>query len=248
MKWANENVVVLIAHNELGHDELEPEKEGGEPRCPLYPGLRCRDHLNIAVDTENSREEHLPRVPFLELCPNSWLIAPTGGFPEHSASTGDAKKEDGEKAKGDEPADDKYAPVRPISEKDQFTSKGIRTQVGAVQKHLGETLSYEVGQKIYKVFAEAERHAERDDWAGVMAALATLEKHVKKAPLSLRRLMQERLADVSEEIGYVLEDQRDEKDVAGARKLLQIANIKVFGLELPVRKEIEAWLKTAAPK
>ena len=68
-----------MAHNELLHEAVEVEGEDGEKTtaCPLYPGLRCRDHLNAAVDVDNARAEGLVRVPFVELCPNTWLVLPT---------------------------------------------------------------------------------------------------------------------------------------------------------------------------
>ncbi len=113
IKWADQNVVVLLSHNELGHEEIEDPNQTGKDntRCPLYPGLSCRDHLNIAVETDNSRDETLPVVPFVELCPNSWLIAPDGK-------------------------------VHRIEEKDQFASKSIQKHTAALQKELGEALPF----------------------------------------------------------------------------------------------------------
>lgn len=80
VRWANANVVTLFAHNELGHEavEVETEDEGKVARCPLYPGLTCRDHLNVAVDIDGGMRGLVPKVPFVELCPNSWLVLPTG--------------------------------------------------------------------------------------------------------------------------------------------------------------------------
>ena len=78
MKWADESVVVLVSHNELGHEELEVEEDGKTiKKCPLYPGLTCRQHLDIAVATDNSRDETLPVIPFVRLHPNSFLVLPT---------------------------------------------------------------------------------------------------------------------------------------------------------------------------
>ena len=71
---------MLIAHNELGHDPVEAKGYDGtvERRCPLYPGMTCREHVDAAVDIESTRDEDLVTVPFIELCPNSWLVPPTG--------------------------------------------------------------------------------------------------------------------------------------------------------------------------
>jgi len=46
--------------------------------CPLYPGLTCREHVDAAVDIESTRDEDLVAVPFIKLCPNSWLVPPVG--------------------------------------------------------------------------------------------------------------------------------------------------------------------------
>ncbi len=71
---------MLIAHNELGHDPIEgKDYEGKKARvCPLYPGMTCREHVDAAVDIETDRDEELVQVPFIELCPNSWLVPPHG--------------------------------------------------------------------------------------------------------------------------------------------------------------------------
>lgn len=71
---------MLVPHNELGHDPIEVEGYGGkvEQQCPLYPGITCRDHVDAAVDIETTRDEDLVPVPFIELCPNSWLVPPVG--------------------------------------------------------------------------------------------------------------------------------------------------------------------------
>ena len=60
--------MILIAHNEMGHDEEEVKGEDGETvsMCSLYPGMTCRQHVDISVEVDNSREEVLPKVEFVE--------------------------------------------------------------------------------------------------------------------------------------------------------------------------------------
>ncbi|MDF1701757.1 MAG: hypothetical protein P1V36_11430 [Planctomycetota bacterium] len=69
-----------MAHNELGHDAVKVKDYDGKvvTECPLYPGTTCRDHVDAAVDVDSTRDENLVAVPFIELCPNSWLVPPTG--------------------------------------------------------------------------------------------------------------------------------------------------------------------------
>ena len=229
-----------MAHNELLHEEHPPEKEGEAPRCSLYPGLRCRDHLDIAVEVDNSRFEHLPRVPFVALCPNSWLIAPTGGFPERSASSASKEADEGD---SERLATDPYAAVRQIDERDQFTAAGIRRHVEALQKLLGTPLDPETGTRVAQVLEAAETLTDDDKWREALVRLVTLEKHVPAAPLSLRRLLTERLTAINEAIEYEFEDLKDAKDVAGVRTLTNVAATEVLKQQLPIAKAMQAWLK-----
>ena len=107
-RWSHEAVVLLIAHNELGHEEKRETDSYGNPvkHCTLYPGLTCFEHVDAAVDIDNARGDGLVKVPFLELCPNTWLVLPTGE-------------------------------VKQVSEADQFVVGKIREQVEALQKDLG---------------------------------------------------------------------------------------------------------------
>ncbi len=80
IRWSHEGLIAFVAHNELGHAEKkETDSYGKEQRrCTLYPGLTCREHLDAAVDIDTARSEDLVKVPFIELCPNTWLVSPTG--------------------------------------------------------------------------------------------------------------------------------------------------------------------------
>lgn len=80
IRWVNEHAEFVVAHNEYGHETVEGTDGYGEPvnLCTLYEGLTCRDHANAAVDIDNARSDDLVQVPFIELCPNTWLVAPDG--------------------------------------------------------------------------------------------------------------------------------------------------------------------------
>lgn len=69
-----------MAHNELGHEPVEAEDYDGKTvrNCPLYPGMTCREHCDVAVDADAARDPELIKVPFIELHPNSWLVPPIG--------------------------------------------------------------------------------------------------------------------------------------------------------------------------
>ncbi len=152
VKWANEHLVVAIAHNEMLHEPVEEKGEGGETteRCPLYPGMTCREHVNMAVDVDNGRGDDLIQIPFLELCPNSWLVLPDGKV------------------------------VR-IEETDQFDPKRVRAIVAEHQKTLGKALSVtEVG--ILQTLVDAARQAYEDEsWNVALAAWSAVAERVPRA-------------------------------------------------------------------
>lgn len=219
IKWANENVVVLISHNELGHDEEVDEKVTGKGarECPLYPGMRCRDHLDIAVETDNSRDDELPVIPFIELCPNSWLIHPDG-TPE------------------------------PIEEKAQFTTKGIRDAAAAAQKKIGKTVAPK-GYPALKAHAVAAQKALDDEsWKAGLEALAKLQGAVKAPGKGLMAWIKARVELVDEEVEFTFEDARDDTDLTDAKKraalkpLFDSVNVKVGKAYVPVRDKLAKWL------
>ena len=112
IEFAKEKLVVLIAHNELGHDSVEEKDYDGKKRraCPLYPGMTCREHLDASVDIDVARGEGLVKIPFIELCPNSWLVPPVGK-PEQ------------------------------IPEEDQFTVKKVQARIETMQEASGPSLT-----------------------------------------------------------------------------------------------------------
>ena len=219
MKWAGESVVVLVAHNELGHDPIEEEGKDGETtkRCPLYPGMTCRQHLDIAVQTDNSRDETEPVVPFIELLPNSWIIAP----------------------------DDK---VHRIEESDQFSTSAIKKQTAKLQKELGEPLSRKAFDKVLPHVRAAHKAMESEEWKQALAAWAKVRGEVKKPGKGLLALIQRHLDEISEDIDYEFEEAREgEGPLAERRKvvraLLDSIDVKVGGKYLPIHEQLETWLQ-----
>ncbi|MGE0193101.1 MAG: hypothetical protein AB7T63_13790 [Planctomycetota bacterium] len=236
--WAGEHVVVLVAHNELGHDEVEVTEEGpdGVPvvvrRCPLYPGLSCRDHLDIEVSVTNSREAHLPRVPFVELCPNSWWILPYRGLADVSGES------EGEHAVG-------------IDEDAQFTPKGIRASHADVQARLGTPLSAAVAATMLAPARAFEDHLDEERYGEALAALADVEARARKGlagakgaslPASLVAWLQEKRDDLDGDVETKLEDLASDGDVEGVKALRRALEPLVLGVPLPSRAAVDAWL------
>jgi len=216
--WANEHVVVLIAHNELGH---EPERiegaTGDAERCPLYPGMTCRDHLNAAVDIDAARDEDLVQVPFIELCPNTWLVRPDGR-------------------------------VDRVEEKDQFVPKAIRKQVEAVQEELGKALDKKTGDAVRERMEAGDAALDEGSWKDALSAWAEALARAKEPPPSLRRLVEARLAALDEEAALEAEDLLDSatptpEQRAQAAALLAALDVQVLGRRVGTHAALEAWLK-----
>lgn len=220
IRWANEHVVILIAHNELGHEEIEDEKATGKDakRCPLYPGLRCREHLDIAVETDNVRDDELPVIPFVELCPNSWLVRP-----------------DGE--------------VEAIAEEAQFTAKGIREATQTAQKALGEPLSPKTATALMPHARAALAALDDEAWKKGLTALAALRAGIAKPGKGIRAWIALRLAYVEEEVGFLFEDVLEDDELSANQKRQAIAplfegvDVQVGDAHLPVRARMARWLE-----
>lgn len=223
VRWANEHLVVIVAHNDLGHDPVEVEGEDGEKeeRCPLYPGLVCRDHLDAAVDIDNARGEGLVKIPFIELCPNTWLVSPDGQ-------------------------------VLRIHDQDQFQALEIRKQVEALQEKLGTALAVGPCKMIRKRLVEGDQAKEEEAWRRALESYAAIEKTAPEPPASLRAVVEDRLEALDEEVEIAADDvfeaeEPGEKERRMAGELVRTLDITVYGKRLPVRAALETWLARHAP-
>ncbi len=210
--------MVLIPHNELGHDPIEVKGYDGKPeaQCPLYPGITCRDHVNAAVDIESTRDEDLVTVPFLELCPNSWLVPPVG------------------------------EPIR-IAEADQFSPQKIQKQVKPLRKQWGAILSREVCAEVRNALQAAEAAADDDAWGKALQTLHGIAKHVPEPHAALKALVAKRMAAIDEPVVWAIEEIVEGKEpLAERRKAMQAlrarVDVAVYGKTLPALKTLDAWL------
>ena len=114
--WANENVVVLVAHKPTSHKKLEVSKPAkGEPKsqCSVYPGITCDEHDQIFRDLvkepapkddkdkkpapkakKGEPKDALPKVDMAGF-PSSFLISPSGTIEKHGADRQPASCKDG---------------------------------------------------------------------------------------------------------------------------------------------------------
>ena len=199
-------VVLLVAHNERGHEEKAETDSYGKPvkRCSLYPGLACGDHVDAAVDIDTAREDGLIKVPFIELCPNTWLVAPTGE-------------------------------VTQVTEEEQFVAGKVRERVEALQKTLGASVAGKAYATLEDSAVKADEAIEASRYREALAHLATLGKAVKEPHASLKTFVGDRLASIDKYVTYDFEEARDNAKLPAAEKrtqitqLLEIVDVEVLG-------------------
>lgn len=219
VRWTHEAVALLVAHNELGHEQQDATDSYGKPvrRCTLYPGLSCRDHLDAAVDVDVARAEDLVKVPFVELCPNSWLVAPTGE-------------------------------VTQLTEDEQFSPTKLRERAEKVQKGLGKALPREAFPRMKDLIEKADAAAEEERWKDALSRLAELLAPVKEPHASLVALVKARLEDLDGDVAYDFEDLRDDAKCPPAEKRKQLdalrvaLDVKVLGARVPTHDALVEWL------
>jgi hypothetical protein len=226
IKFAREELVVLIAHNELGHDSVEEKGYDGKTRraCPLYPGMTCREHCDASVDVDVAREEGLTKVPFIELCPNSWLVPPVGK-PEQ------------------------------IPEEEQFSAAKVQKRIEVMRKAHGPAQTREVYRQILNAFGQADAALDEEAWKKSLQALVGIEGFVKKPHAALKALVDQRMASIEEQVRWEYEDAIDvgrndttlmSERIATLNKLIEAVDLKVYGKAVPVLAEMRAWVKDHA--
>jgi hypothetical protein len=178
--------------------------------------MTCREHVDAAVDLETDRDDNLVPVPFIELCPNSWLVPPHG------------------------------KPIR-IAEADQFVAGKIEAQVEKLQKELGAALSLEAHGQIVNALGQADAAIEAEAWAKSLQALAGIARHAKQPHAGLEALIAARLAEITEQVGWVFEDAQEGDEPLAERvktvhALTKALDVAVFGTKLEILKTMQAWL------
>ena len=222
VRWANQHLVVLVAHNELGHDPEVVENATGEDakRCPLYPGMTCRQHLNAAVDIESERDEELVAVPFIELCPNTWLVHPN-------------------------------REVVRVPEKDQFQAEAVRKQVEEAQAKLGATLDGARYVEIRDLLLRGDKAYEEDAWRRALEDWAAVAKILPQPHASLRALLETRLRWVDEAVELDVDDLVEQEEptpeaLAAGKRLHEALDVQVLGKHVPSRARLGLWLDAYA--
>jgi hypothetical protein len=219
IRWSREHVVALVAHNELGHEELKETDSYGKEvrRCTLYPGLACREHLDIAVEIDTARGDDLVKVPFLELHPNSWIVAPTGE-------------------------------VTQVLETEQFTVGKIQERVEALQKTLGDPVPLKAWPALQDLATKAQQAVDDERFHDALTHLAAMGVSVKKPHTSLKTWIDTRLTEVEEDVLFLFEETRDDAKLPAAEKraklgaLLTSVDVAVLCARIPSHAALAAWL------
>lgn len=223
IRWSHEAIVLFVAHNELGHEEKKETGPDGKEvkRCTLYPGLACDDHVGAAVDIDNARGDGMVKVPFLELCPNTWLVLPTGEVKQVSEEdqfVASKTREQVEKAQKDLGAS---LPAKRFAE--------LQASVVAADEAIDKDLHREALTHLAALGkAVPKPHAALRDL--VAERLATVEKHVTWAFEEVRDDEKATAAEKRERVG----------------KLLATVDVEVLGARPDCHGVLKAWLD--APK
>ena len=168
------------------------------------------------MDLETERDDDLTTVPFIELCPNSWLVPPHG------------------------------EPIR-IVEDDQFVVVKIEAQVEKLQKALGPAVSKQAHDQVVNALGQADAAVQAEDWSKALRALAGIAAHVKKAHRGLQGLVDARLAEIEEHVGWAFEDLADGDEPLAQRReavaaLAKALDVAVYGQKPKLLATLQAWL------
>lgn len=220
IRWSQEALVALVAHNEKGHEEQEGFDSYGSPvkRCSLYPGLACNDHVDAAVDIDTPRDDDLIQVPFLELHPNTWLVSPTGE-------------------------------VTQVAEAEQFVPAKIRERVEALQKALGAPVPLKGYAPLKEAAAQADTARDEGRRRDALTQLATLGRALKEPHAALKDFINARLTSIDADVTLDFEDARDSARLTAAdkrakiAKLLETVDVAVLGARPPCHAMLKAWLE-----
>lgn len=217
-------MVVLVAHNELLHDAIETRgADGGIVRaCPLYPGLACRDHLNAAVDIDNARSEDLVRVPFVELCPNTWLVLPNDEVVSVTEK-------------------DQFTPAAI-----QKQVRGIQKTLGTA---LPQAVFEKVGpllEKAEKASDEEDWRAVLTTLAGLEKVVPTPHASFDRLLAAPLETVEEMVRFDAEDL--LASDAPTAEEKAAAVALLEQVDVAVYGTYLPIRDALRGWVEEQATK
>ncbi len=194
--------------------------------CPLYPGMTCREHCDAAVDIETERDDELTTVPFIVLCPNSWLVPPHGA-PERVAEKDQfVAKKIIEQAKA---MQKRLGPALPRKAFDQIHNAFTQAEAAsdnddynkALQAYAGiQTLTKEAPPSLQKL---------------IDARLADLEESA--------RFEFEDLIEVGPRDKMPMAER-----IAKIRNLMKAVDVGVFGKKIPLVADIKTWLEKSAGK
>lgn len=222
VKWANENVIFVVGHRDDGHSPVEEDDgNGGKHKvCPLYPGLTCEQHQKAMQELIDA-PEGLPKVKAPEGVPASWWVLPTGEMKEISSV--DAQSAGKNEELGDE-----------------------------ILKALGDHLPWKKYEKYSEAFHDGDEALEKGDFKAALKHYAEVDKVRKKSPEALVAQVDERLKNLNDKATAAWTEIKDgsaelKDKVKSANDLKAKLSQTLASGYLPLRAEIDAWLKANKP-
>ncbi len=216
VKFANENLICVVGHNDTGHEaETEDAKGKKVPGCDLYPGLTCEQHQKVMQDVR-AGAEGLPKIELPNGVPNSWLVAPDG-----SVESIEAAKQQSAGA------------VQELAE-------ALQKKAGKALafKDYGKLLeSFEAGAKAVEA---GEFKAALVAYAAIDKKAAKGPESLKARLKTAVEALNAKAAEAFEALKGLEDAAQRDRDVKALRAKV---SAKIGPAALPVLAEIDAWLK-----
>ncbi len=225
VEWANENMIVAIAHETEEHpSQIEDENGEKVEGCPKYPGLLCEDHRGIANEIAAlTSASGLPQIKKPVSTPTSWFVMPNGEVETVSNAY-------------------KTKPKKVI-EMAQAGLKKLKLKHLPMKKYKAYVASLDAGDAAIETM----------DWKAALAAYADVEKDTKKLPDGMKEIVKERLDDLNEAIVEAFEELKEgegdaEAKIKAAGQLKSAVGKRLKRGYLPVVDDIKKWIKEAKAK
>jgi hypothetical protein len=229
IKWATENVVVVMGHDgATGNNEPHKPLEVEDPKthekkqvCPLYPGMTCDQHKALRRDAQAGGKDGLGKIDVPGGFPNTWMVGPDGKV----------ERIDGAK---------------------QQAAGSVMDALIAFQKTYPEKpILRKRWEEYQKALEEADKTLEEGKWKSVLAALAKVDKDAKKLTPALTAKVKEKAdalnAKVVEKFGSIKDGDGDAAaKLKAVRALRSDVSAKLSAGALAVVTDLDAWIKEAA--
>jgi len=183
--------------------------------------MTCQEHCDASVDIDLARGEGLIKIPFIELCPNTWLVVPDGE-PERI------------------PEEDQFT-----VEKVEARIKAMRKTLGAALSHERYVQIRNAFGQADRAFDEDAWQKALQALAGIESLVPAPHASLKRLIDTRLEDLEEQVRWEYEDATTV--GRRDKtpmgERLAAVRKLIERVDVRVYGKDLPLLAEMRAWVQ-----